>query len=73
MKNSTENKIKGSFHEATGPGRLVDMPMTIVSGVNALDKATRKPFFTNATLARKKRQSAMEVNARCGPSAGQNL
>ena len=72
MTNSTENKIKGSFHEATGPGR-VDMPMTIVSGVNAVDKANRKPFFTNATLARKKRQSAMEVNARCGPSAGQNL
>ena len=32
--------------------RLVDMLMPIVSGVNAPDKASSKPFFTKATLAR---------------------
>jgi hypothetical protein len=49
--------------------RLVDMLKPIVSGANALVKASHKLFFTEATLARKERYSAMEVNARCNPGA----
>lgn len=69
MTNSTEDKIKGSFHQVKGAGSVVDMLLPIVSGVNAPDKVSSKPFFTKATLARKERQSAMEMNARCEPGA----